>query len=234
MDMEHSAEDSNMTNVPQDAPPLPEGATAVEREYHEFRWNLPDALVEGDLSSFRVTFMNRMAFIIFGYTPEDLAAGISGPQLFAPEDLPRVMQQINAHAAASRSSGQPHQRSGSQDLFEQRQRRKNGTIFWTESQNSFVLDDGGVPVLMRSLIRDISDRRAAELERERMLKELETALASVQQLHELLPLCPTCHRIELGGEWTEIEKYALLVARKAAFEPACPECKSRARRQIAG
>jgi PAS domain-containing protein len=58
--------------------------------------------------------------------------------------------------------------SGRQELYEFRMRRKDGTEFVAETQSSFVLDGRGRPVRMRSIVRDVTERR----EMERRLEEM--------------------------------------------------------------
>jgi len=215
-----------------------EGRTAAsaERELEEFRWNLPDAFIEGDLQSFRVVYMNRMALIVFGFTEDDLRAGISAAQVFASDEIPRVVQTVNGFTARSRASGEPYERSGTQDLFEQHFRRKDGTTFWGETQTSFVLDERGVPHRLRTLVRDITERRERDAERERRIAELEASLAEASATAAAgRAICPMCHRVEgPGGVWTDLQAHALQVARALSYEPACPDCRRRARRQFAG
>jgi PAS domain-containing protein len=45
---------------------------ALRHELDDLRLNLPDAFVEGDLASDRVTFMNRVACQVFRCTPEQV------------------------------------------------------------------------------------------------------------------------------------------------------------------
>jgi PAS domain S-box-containing protein len=200
----------------------------VQAAFHDFRWFLPDALVEGDLSTFRVTFLNRMAQILLGYTAEDVEAGLLGTQLFSPAELPRALALVQTYVGQSREEQTAYQPSSQQDLFEQELRRKDGTLFWAETQTSFALNADGVPQLMRTVIRDITARRKAEQDRQRTLIELQQALTSVSQLRSLLPVCSDCKRISDGADaWSEIEPFVRANAGIAFEETLCPDCEAR-------
>lgn len=201
----------------------------VRAEFEDFRRHLPDALVEGDLTTQTVTFMNRMALILFGYSEADVAAGIPGGDLFAPAELKQAVALIQRYVAKSRETQTPYERSGLQELYEQELRRKDGATFWAETQTSFVLDERGVPQRMRTLIRDITARRKAEQERQRTLIELQDALTSLRQLRSLLPICGTCRRIrDASGEWQEIADYVRANAGISFASTTCSDCSGRA------
>jgi PAS domain S-box-containing protein len=200
----------------------------VRKEFDAFRRYLPDALVEGDLTTQRVLSMNRMAQILFGYDDADIEAGVSGLELFSSEELPRALALIQKYVSQSRAEGTPYERTGTQDLFEQELKRKDGTTFWAETQTSFVLDENGVPQGMRTLIRDITARRKAENERQRIVIELQDALKSVRQLRSLLPVCSDCKRIrDDAGEWTDLETYVRQASGSDFADTVCTDCDSR-------
>jgi PAS domain S-box-containing protein len=172
--------------------------------------------------------MNRMAQILFGYDDADIEAGVSGLELFSSEELPRALALIQKYVSQSRAEGTPYERTGTQDLFEQELKRKDGTTFWAETQTSFVLDENGVPQGMRTLIRDITARRKAENERQRIVIELQDALKSVRQLRSLLPVCSDCKRIrDDAGEWTDLETYVRQASGSDFADTVCTDCDSR-------
>ena len=134
----------------------------------DFLFHLPDALVESDLVVEQVLFMNRMAQVLFGYSTEDVARGVPGFVLFADEEIPRVRAILASYVGRNLAGGLPYERTGRQDLYELRMRRKDGTLFVAETQSSFVLDEKGVPRRMRSIIRDVSKRKEMEARLEEM------------------------------------------------------------------
>ncbi len=75
------------------------------------------------------------------------------------------------------------------------------------------------------VLRDITLRKAAETERERLITELRQALDQVRLLEGLLPICSRCHRIRSeGGEWERIEHYMQEHAAIEFSHGICPEC----------
>jgi diguanylate cyclase (GGDEF)-like protein/PAS domain S-box-containing protein len=134
----------------------------LERRFEELREFLPDALVEGRLPAGPVTYFNRMALVLFGYPPEEVRAGVPAPDLFAAGEFPRVQELVARYVGESLASRTPYARSGRQDLYEVRLRRKDGSEFVAECQSSFLLDAQGIPVGIRTLVRDITERKRLE------------------------------------------------------------------------
>src|SRR5262249_32348794 len=75
------------------------------------------------------------------------------------------------------------------------------------------------------VFRDITERRRAEAERERLIGELQNALAEVKQLSGLLPICASCKRIrDSGGNWRQIETYIREHSEAEFSHGICPDC----------
>jgi diguanylate cyclase (GGDEF)-like protein/PAS domain S-box-containing protein len=141
----------------------------LRRELAEALYHLPDALVEVDLETGRVLYLNRLAEMLLGYGDEDIKAGLHSRVLFEEEgEYQKATRVVNSFVARSRETGVPYERSVGQDLYEFRMCRKGGDTFYAETQTSFVLDERGVPIRMRTILRDVSPRK----EMERRLAEL--------------------------------------------------------------
>jgi two-component system cell cycle sensor histidine kinase/response regulator CckA len=139
----------------------------LRKQFDNFRYFLPDALLEIDILTPRLTYMNRTAYILFGYTEEDLAKGIGIPHLFAEDEYERALEIATSYVAESQASGVAYVRSDKQELYEFLMRRKDGSVFHAETQTAFVLNEDGIPIKMRTFIRDVTDRkRVAEALRE--------------------------------------------------------------------
>jgi PAS domain S-box-containing protein len=77
----------------------------------------------------------------------------------------------------------------------------------------------------RATVLDVTDRRRVELERERLILELQTALARVKQLSGLLPICANCKRIRNDeGYWNQVELYVSSQSEATFTHCICPEC----------
>jgi PAS domain S-box-containing protein len=72
---------------------------------------------------------------------------------------------------------------------------------------------------------DITERKRAEEERERLIEELQEALAKVKTLSGLLPICASCKRIrDDRGYWQQIEAYIQEHSDAEFSHSVCPEC----------
>lgn len=76
--------------------------------------------------------------------------------------------------------------------------------------------------------QDITDRRRAESERERLLKRLQDALEQVHTLAGLLPICAGCKQIrDESNRWQSIESYITARSTATFSHGLCPECSQR-------
>jgi hypothetical protein len=72
---------------------------------------------------------------------------------------------------------------------------------------------------------DITARKQAEEERERLIKELQVALAEVKKLSGLLPICAACKSIrDDQGYWQQIEAYIGDHSEAQFSHSVCPKC----------
>lgn len=90
---------------------------------------------------------------------------------------------------------------------------------------SALHDPNGHLVGRLLIIRDITERKQIELERERLLTELQQAQTEVQTLCGLLPICSHCKKIrDDSGEWTRMEAYIQSRSDAVFTHTFCPEC----------
>ena len=79
-----------------------------------------------------------------------------------------------------------------------------------------------------AIVRDITERKQAEQERETLITELREALAKVKTLSGLLPICAACKRIrDDNGYWQQIEAYIRDHSQAEFSHAICPECARR-------
>jgi hypothetical protein len=73
--------------------------------------------------------------------------------------------------------------------------------------------------------RMVAERNRAQEERERLIVELQDALAEVRTLSGLLPICSSCKKIrDDQGYWNQIEDYVLSHSKATFSHSICPEC----------
>jgi PAS domain S-box-containing protein len=74
-------------------------------------------------------------------------------------------------------------------------------------------------------IEDITERKRAEKERERLIRELQDTLAKVKQLSGMLPICSSCKKIRNDkGYWSQVEVYIRDNSEAEFTHGICPEC----------
>lgn len=88
-----------------------------------------------------------------------------------------------------------------------------------------IFDEQGNVVQMIEYALDITERKNAEEQREKLIAELQEALAQVRTLSGLLPICASCKNIrDDDGYWTQIEAYISKYSGVAFTHGLCPDC----------
>jgi PAS domain S-box-containing protein len=144
-----------------------------------------------------------------GFTCEEL---MSKPfiEFVHPDDRERTLNQ-NASV-----------RSGGQALgFENRYRCKDGSYRWFRWNAAPDPDEG----VIYSVARDITEDKRATEERERLVRELQNALAEVKSLQEILPICSYCKKIrDDENYWHTVESYISHHTDSRFSHSICPSC----------
>ncbi len=105
--------------------------------------------------------------------------------------------------------------------------RADGHSFSAEVTSEMFRDRTGSPKVSM-IIRDITDRKRTEAERERLIAELQSALAQVKQLSGLLPICANCKKIrDDRGYWHQVEAYIRDRTDADFSHGICPDCKKK-------
>lgn len=88
-----------------------------------------------------------------------------------------------------------------------------------------IRDDQGAVVAGMLLVQDITERKHAEMERERLITELRQSLDHVKVLRGLLPICMNCKKIrDDQGYWQKLEVYIRQNSEAEFSHGLCPEC----------
>ncbi len=102
--------------------------------------------------------------------------------------------------------------------------RKDGTRFPVSIVSSPIMENGKV-VASVTAFRDITERKRIEIERDKLIVELQEALAKVKLLSGLLPICASCKKIrDDKGYWNQIETYISEHSEALFSHAICPEC----------
>jgi PAS domain S-box-containing protein len=112
-------------------------------------------------------------------------------------------------------------RGGQARLFENRYLCKDGShrwLLWNSTR-----DEGRQ--LIYGVARDITERKRAEQERERLVGELQTALGEVKTLQAFLPICAYCKSIrDDENYWHAVEAYISTHTNTSFTHGICPKC----------
>jgi len=113
-------------------------------------------------------------------------------------------------------------RAGGKALaFENRYLCKDGSFRWLRWN---AAPDIGVKVIY-SVARDITEAKKAEQERERLVTELQDALAEVRTLRDILPICSYCRKIrDDENYWHTVEGYVATHTNSQCSHGICPSC----------
>jgi PAS domain S-box-containing protein len=149
---------------------------------------------------------------VLGFTRAEL---MSRPfiEFVHPDDRERTLSQNRA----VRGGGQAR-------LFENRYMCKDGSFRWL-LWNAAPDTARGV---IFSVARDVTAQKGAAEEREALVAQLQTALAEVRTLRELLPICSYCRKIrDEEDRWQSVETYISRHTATRFSHGICPSCYER-------
>ena len=107
--------------------------------------------------------------------------------------------------------------------FEWIHRRFDGSNFFVEVSIVTIRLDGKIALF--ASWRDISIRKQAQHELERVVTDLQDALAKVNQLEGILPICSFCKKIrDEEGHWHQMEAYVTHRSQAQFSHGVCPDC----------
>lgn len=99
---------------------------------------------------------------------------------------------------------------------------------WLQLDTHAIVDRAGQVAQVIVSFTDVSERREAERERERLIRELRAALDEVDTLQGLIPMCAGCRRIrDDQGYWTQLESYIVQHSKAEFTHSVCPSCSLR-------
>jgi PAS domain S-box-containing protein len=92
-------------------------------------------------------------------------------------------------------------------------------------ETDYGKDDAHQLLLLMDAVWHYVERRESETEKERLIQELQKALAEVKTLSDLLPICSYCKNIrDDKGYWSKLESYITEHAGTRFSHGICPDC----------
>jgi hypothetical protein len=105
-----------------------------------------------------------------------------------------------------------------------RVKHKDGSERVLEGVGKNLLDNSAVAGFVMN-VRDVSERKRIEEEREKLVGELQKALSEVKKLSGFLPICASCKKIrDDKGYWRQIEAYIRDHSEAEFSHGLCPDC----------
>jgi PAS domain S-box-containing protein len=180
-----------------------------KREWEATFDAIPDLIAILD-REYRIVRANRALAHKVGVTPAEVV-GLTCYNVFhgmqqPPPSCPHIRSLLD---------GQPH-------VAEVHEDRLGGDFHVSVSP---LHDAGGQLIGAVHIAHDITARKQAEKERERLIAELQEALAKVKTLRGLLPICANCKKIrDDQGYWHSVEVYVRDHSEADFSHGICPEC----------
>jgi PAS domain-containing protein len=106
--------------------------------------------------------------------------------------------------------------------------RKDSSRFTSMLVVTALSDEIGNFTGFLGIFRDVSQRRQHEIEREKIVVELQEALAQVKTLSGLIPICAWCKNIRNDkGYWQNVEQYVRSNTDATFTHGVCPSCSEK-------
>lgn len=169
-----------------------------------------------------ITFMNPEAEHLLGWTMEEL--NVKGPHNLIhfqkPDGTPLSPSECKMHDVIKTKE----RYFSTDEVFV----RKDGTVFPISVIAAPVIENGNISASVTAF-RDITKQKQTEKEKEKLIFDLQKALATIKTLHGILPICASCKKIrDDKGYWKQIESYISEHSEAEFSHSYCPECGKKA------
>lgn len=154
---------------------------------------------------------------MLGYTEDEIVNKLSEwDKRIHLDDREKVYEDLNSHL-----NGETPYYSN-----EHRLQCKDGSYKWILDRGRIISwTEDGKPLRVVGTHTDITLRKEAELENQRLLNELREALSEVKKLSGLLPICVSCKKIrDDKGYWNQIESFIRDRSEADFSHSICPDC----------
>ena len=193
---------------------IEEALRESESKFRSVTESAKDAIISADKHG-NIIFGNNASQKMFGYEEQEI---LGQPlTVLMPDSFSEAHQKaITSHArtGVTKIIGQTVELIG---------RSKEGLEFPIELSISTWKTKG--EVYYTGIIRDISERKQIEEERNQLIESLQESLAKVKTLSGLLPICASCKKIrDDNGYWNQIETYIRNHSEAEFSHGICPEC----------
>ena len=188
-----------------------------ETKFRSVTQSAKDAIITADNAG-KIAFCNAAACKMFGYHEEQLMG--QSVSILMPHRFRAAHESGMARVFATGKS------TLIDETIELFGITKAGSEFPVElSLSTWVWGDHRY---YTGIIRDISERKQHEKEREALIDDLKKSLTKVRQLSGLLPICASCKKIrDDKGYWNQIEAYIRDHSEAEFSHGICPQCSKK-------
>ena len=192
---------------------------AAKQEIESIVKTVPDIIYRLDPQG-RLTFVSD-SVKRYGYQPEELL-GTNVMKIVYPADKAKTIHKIRERRTGARST----------KSFETRLKTKNQTavsfeVFIISAEGLYSPEKFGLGTFLgtQGIARDITARKQAEEERQKLHGKLQEAFDNIKTLKGLLPICANCKKIrDDEGYWNQIEVYIRDRSDAEFSHSICPDC----------
>ena len=192
---------------------------AAKQEIESIVKTVPDIIYRLDPYG-RITFVSD-SVKRYGYQPEELL-GTKVMKIVYAEDRAETVHRIKDRRTGERST----------KSFETRLITKNHApvsfdVFTLSAEGLYDPGKFGLGTFLgtQGIARDITARKQAEEEREKLHSKLQEAFVNIKTLKGLLPICANCKKIrDDKGYWNQIEAYIRDHSDAEFSHSICPDC----------
>lgn len=182
-----------------------------EQKYRDLFENANDAIFILD-SEHNYKDVNKKAVEMLGYSREEFLQ-LNVKDLIPPEQHP-----------ISDKEFEKLRQKGAYEKFVGKTRTKDGRWLDVEVNSSAIFENGKI-IGSRDIVRNITERKKAEKEKEALISELQKALDEITTLKGILPFCSYCKKIRNDkGYWEQVDIYISNHTKADISHGICPEC----------
>ena len=170
-----------------------------------------DAIFATDLD-FNITYSNPASSLLYKYTHKEFLK--MNIQKIIIGNFIHENKEEMLNITKSEGFWEHEEEHRMKNLLEFHAHIKISPLFNSNKLNSFIF-----------IIRDITERKEKEAEREKLILELSNALNKIKTLEGLIPICAGCKKIRTEeGYWEEVEIYVRNHTKADFTHGLCPAC----------
>ncbi|MHB8810214.1 MAG: PAS domain-containing protein [Desulfobulbaceae bacterium] len=188
-------------------------ALSEAQRFREALDNVPAYIYMKDPQS-RYVYANRPTLELFGCSAEELSG--SDDTRFFPPDTVKRLREVDLRVFGGKKTTEEI------DVADGAAGRR---VYW-EIKTPIYADVAQKTIWgLLGISTDITERKGMEEERERLIADLQAALAKIKTLSGLLPICMHCKKIrDDKGYWHQLEMFIRDHSETEFTHGVCPDC----------